>query len=114
MVTKPAKNRVRIAIAGVGNCAASLLEGLDHYRRHPEDESECLTCHTGDGGSLYRLSRCILQAHEDKLYQGSLIASMSIPGPTFRLDSERLAEAVPLLVSAATEVSHRLGWGQRT
>ena len=39
---------------------------------------------------------------------------MSISGPTFRLDSERLAEAVPLLVAAATEVSHRLGWGQRT
>ena len=39
---------------------------------------------------------------------------MSISGPTFRLDSKRLAEAVPLLVSAATEVSHRLGWGQRT
>ena len=45
---------------------------------------------------------------------GDIIASMSISGPTFRLDSERLAEAVPLLVSAATEVSHRLGWGQRT
>src|SRR6476619_640665 len=43
-----------------------------------------------------------------------IIPSMSIAGPTFRLDSERLAEAVPLLVSAATEVSHRLGWGQRT
>ena len=42
MVTKPAKNRVRIAIAGVGNCAASLLEGLDHYRRHPDDESGLL------------------------------------------------------------------------
>ncbi len=45
---------------------------------------------------------------------GDIIASMSISGPTFRLDSERLGEAVPLLVSAATEVSHRLGWGQRT
>ena len=47
--------------------------------RHSEDESESLTCHSGDEGSIYRLSRCILQAHEDKLFQGSLIASMSIP-----------------------------------
>ncbi len=47
--------------------------------RHELDEDDGLTCHTGDSGSLYRLSRCILQAHEDKLYQGSLIASMSIP-----------------------------------
>lgn len=42
MVTKPVKNRVRIAIAGVGNCAASLVEGLHHYRRHPEDEAGLL------------------------------------------------------------------------
>jgi len=45
---------------------------------------------------------------------GDIIASMSISGPTFRLDDERLAEAIPMLVAAATEVSHRLGWGQRT
>jgi DNA-binding IclR family transcriptional regulator len=45
---------------------------------------------------------------------GDIIASMSISGPTFRLDDQRLAEAVPMLVAAATEVSHRLGWGQRT
>ena len=38
---------------------------------------------------------------------------MSISGPTFRLTEERLAEAMPLLVAAATEVSHRLGWGHR-
>ena len=44
---------------------------------------------------------------------GDIIASMSISGPTFRLTEEKLAEVVPLLVAAATEVSHRLGWGQR-
>lgn len=26
---------------------------------------------TGDGGNLYRLSRCVLLAHEDKLFQGA-------------------------------------------
>ena len=45
---------------------------------------------------------------------GDIVASMSISGPTFRLDDKRLAETVPMLVAAATEVSHRLGWGQRT
>jgi DNA-binding IclR family transcriptional regulator len=45
---------------------------------------------------------------------GDIIASMSISGPTFRLTGEKLAEAIPLLVTSATEVSHRLGWGQRT
>ena len=37
------------------------------------------TAHTSDGGHLYRLSRCILLAHEDKSFQGALVASMSIP-----------------------------------
>ena len=32
-----------------------------------------------DGGGLYRLSRCVLLAHEDKIFQGALVASMSIP-----------------------------------
>jgi DNA-binding IclR family transcriptional regulator len=44
---------------------------------------------------------------------GDIIASMSISGPTFRLTEDKLEETVPLLVAAATEVSHRLGWGQR-
>lgn len=44
---------------------------------------------------------------------GDLIASMSVSGPTFRLDEGRMDEVVKLLVDAATEVSHRLGWGHR-
>jgi glucoamylase len=34
---------------------------------------------TTDGGHLYRLSRCILLAHEDKSFEGAMVASMSIP-----------------------------------
>jgi glucoamylase len=34
---------------------------------------------TADGGHTYRLSRCVLLAHEDKVFQGALVASMSIP-----------------------------------
>jgi glucoamylase len=40
---------------------------------------EAIEPHTGDGGSMYRLSRCVLLAHEDKVFQGALVASMSIP-----------------------------------
>ena len=39
---------------------------------------------------------------------------MSISGPTFRLTRQRLEETVPMVVAAALEVSHRLGWGRRT
>ncbi len=44
---------------------------------------------------------------------GDVIASMSVSGPTFRLSGDRLDQVIPLLVAAAREVSHRLGWGER-
>ena len=34
---------------------------------------------TGDNGHLYRNSYCLVLAHEDKTYDGALIASLSIP-----------------------------------
>ena len=34
---------------------------------------------TCDDGGIYRLSRCVLLAHEDKVFQGATVASMSIP-----------------------------------
>ncbi|MFT3873527.1 MAG: IclR family transcriptional regulator [Nocardioides sp.] len=42
---------------------------------------------------------------------GDVIASMSVSGPTFRLGEERISQVVKLLVAAADEVSHRLGYG---
>lgn len=42
---------------------------------------------------------------------GDVVASMSISGPTFRLDTEVMPELIEQLVEAAQEVSHRLGWG---
>ncbi len=44
---------------------------------------------------------------------GDVVASMSVSGPTFRLTADRIDDVVGLLVQAAEEVSHRLGWGQR-
>lgn len=42
----------------------------------------------GDDGALYRTSRSLLMAHEDKLYPGALIASLSIPWGEAKSDSE--------------------------
>ncbi len=42
----------------------------------------------GDGGKLYRTSQALLLAHEDKLYQGAMIASLSIPWGEHRGDDE--------------------------
>ena len=44
---------------------------------------------TSDGGGMYRLSRCVLLAHEDKVFQGALVASMSIPWGETKGDNDR-------------------------
>src|SRR3989304_1724776 len=44
-------------------------------RHHVPDLAHC----SSDGGCLFRTSRCLLLAHEDKTFAGALIASASIP-----------------------------------
>ena len=43
----------------------------------------------GDGGHLYRSSRSILLAHEDKVFPGAFIASLSIPWGSTKSDEDR-------------------------
>ncbi|HVC44955.1 MAG TPA: glycoside hydrolase family 15 protein [Candidatus Binataceae bacterium] len=43
---------------------------------------------TGDGGMLYRRSRELIMAHEDKSYPGALIASLSIPWGEIKGDED--------------------------
>lgn len=48
-----------------------------------------LSAHTKDGGSMMRLSQCVLLAHEDKIFQGAFVASLSIPWGDTKDDTER-------------------------
>ncbi len=41
---------------------------------------------------------------------GDVIASLSVSGPTFRFDEDRVKKAVDQVMDVATEVSERLGW----
>jgi glucoamylase len=43
------------------------------------EEAKAIAEHTGDNGRLWRLSRNVLLAHEDKEFQGAIIASLSTP-----------------------------------
>src|SRR5262245_18188686 len=72
------------------NAASTLLQSLgarwrDQRPRFIEQWERAsrgalpLDAAAGDGGRLYRTSRALLLAHEDKSYPGALIASMSIP-----------------------------------
>lgn len=50
---------------------------------------EPLSEYAGDDGSLYRSSYSILLAHEDKTFEGALIASLSIPWGEVTGDNDR-------------------------
>lgn len=77
----------------------ALLQALglpfDHYRERfvADWQSVCDTLAplqeaSTDGGALYRRSRSLLLAHEDKLYPGAIIASLSIPWGDSKGDNE--------------------------
>jgi glucoamylase len=74
--------------------------------------------HTSDDGGTYRLSHCVLLAHEDKVFQGALIASMSIPWGETKGDNDlggyhlvwtrdMVQSATALLASSATDTPVR-------
>jgi glucoamylase len=50
--------------------------------------TEPLESAAGDGGKLYHASRSLLLAHEDKQYQGAIIASLSIPWGHVKSDED--------------------------
>lgn len=41
---------------------------------------------------------------------GTVVASLSASGPTFRMPADRIPDVAAQVVAAAREVSHRLGW----
>lgn len=88
---------------GFGRHAATttLLQSLgipyDEQRKRFQDQwhrassgSAPLQGASADGGRLYRTSRSLLLAHEDKSYPGALIASLSIPWGEVRGDEDGL------------------------
>ena len=46
---------VRVAIAGVGNCASSLVQGVEYYKNAQDDEKIPGIMHANFGG--YRIRR---------------------------------------------------------
>ena len=86
--------------------------GRTASREHP------LAQGSHDGGALYRASRSILLAHEDKVYPGAFIASLSIPWGASKSDDDRggyhlvwtrdmVHTANALFASGATEAPRR-------
>jgi myo-inositol-1-phosphate synthase len=55
MISTKRDKTIRLAVAGVGNCASSLIEGICYYRQHPEDEHGLLFPVLGDEDEAFGL-----------------------------------------------------------
>jgi len=88
------KNEFTIAIAFGGSSQStvtkllqSLADPFDlheaayirQWQRTTADLEHQFDGFTSDGGHIFRLSKCVLLAHEDKGFEGAMVASMSIP-----------------------------------
>jgi len=103
-IVLPPNGEFTIAIAcdnSYQSAAVKLLQSIaDPFEVHREgyvrqwqrtvvDPKFDLSSDTSDAGRIYRLSRCVLSSHEDKIFQGALVASMSIPWGETKSDSDR-------------------------
>jgi glucoamylase len=113
----------------VANAITRLFQSLatpfdQHRRRFVEQWSRPvahelpLARQSHDGGRLYHASRAILLAHEDKVFPGAFIASLSIPWGASKSDEDRggyhlvwtrdmVHAATALLASGTTEPARR-------
>ena len=84
-------DRANSAACALIQCLAEPFDGkvdsyIDQWRRVATWEEgdgaaaeAAMTAASGDGGKLLQLSRQVILAHEDKTYQGAMVASLSIP-----------------------------------
>ncbi len=110
------------------SAAVKLLQSIDEPFEQQRDNyvnqwrrshaRQGLGRHTGDDGHLFRLSRCVLLAHEDKTFTGAIVASMSIPWGETKGDDELggyhlvwprdiVQSAIGLLASEQAETARR-------
>jgi glucoamylase len=61
---------------------------IEQWQRPCDDVSPGMETLTGDGGRLYHVSHSMILAHEDKSYDGAVIASLSIPWGQYAGDDE--------------------------
>jgi glucoamylase len=115
--------------ASISGAVTTLFQSLDtpfevHHRRFQEQWNRTgahelpIAGPAHDGGRLYRASRAMLLAHEDKIFPGAFIASLSIPWGASKGDEDRggyhlvwvrdmVQTASALLASGSTEAPLR-------
>src|SRR5512143_3377591 len=89
-------SKIRVAIAGVGNCASSLVQGVEHYRGAANQENVPGVMHASLGG--YGIGDIEFSAAFDvnakKVGRPLGEAILAEPNNTFRFAAEATSEIV--------------------
>jgi myo-inositol-1-phosphate synthase len=85
-LSNPPNRSVRVAIAGVGNCASSLVQGVEFYRGAPEDEAVPGLMHVSLGGYHIRdITFCAaFDVNAEKVGRDLSEAIFATPNNTYR------------------------------
>ncbi len=86
MAKKPTGKKVRVAIIGVGNCASSLVQGVEYYKNAPDDAQIPGLMHVRLGG--YHISdiefTCGIDIDKNKVGQDVCQAIFTAPNNTYK------------------------------
>ena len=82
-------NKIRVAIAGVGNCASSLVQGIEYYRDADPADTVPGLMHVVLGGYHVATSSSWLRSTWTPPRWGSTSGRRSSPGKTTRSVSRR-------------------------
>jgi myo-inositol-1-phosphate synthase len=101
--TAPSEDKVRVAIIGVGNCANSLLQGIEYYRDRPDDEFVPGLMHVNLGG--YHIRDIEVVAAFD-VVEGKVGVELSQAIWAHPNDTIRFAEVPPTGVIVSRGMTH--------
>jgi len=86
-------NKIRVAIVGVGNCASSLVQGVEYYTRHPEKKSGLMADNIGGYTAANIEFVCGFDIDERKIGKPLKEAIFAKPNCTMVLNDQISSEA---------------------
>jgi myo-inositol-1-phosphate synthase len=101
--TPRSESKVRVAIIGVGNCANSLLQGIEYYRDKPDDDFVPGLMHVNLGG--YHISDIEVVAAFD-VVQGKVGVDLAEAIWAHPNDTIKFAEVKPTGVTVSRGMTH--------
>lgn len=97
------KGKIKIAIAGVGNCAQALLHGIEYYKQHPEDSRGLMNVEIGGFGVQDIEPVAAFDINAAKVGKDLSVAIFAEPNMAYRYPNVRVGrygvrvEMVPVL-----------------